>query len=68
MTIFKMSQELFNKTLGSYAKKYDQQAANRDTNRQKKFKWSKADKKKTTTLKCIDIILQMQCKYAVDLL
>ena len=27
-----MSQELFNKILGSYAKKYDQYSANRDTN------------------------------------
>ena len=31
-----MSQELFNKILGSYAKKYDQYSANRDTNRPKK--------------------------------
>ena len=47
MTIFYviMSQELFNKILGSYAKKYDQYSANRDTNRPKKIRWSKADKK-----------------------
>ena len=40
-----MSQELFNKILGSYAKNYDQYSANRDTNRPKKIRWSKADKK-----------------------
>ena len=60
-----MSQELFNKILGSYAKKYDQYSANRDTNRPKKLDGPKPTKK--TTLKSIDIILQMQCKYVVDL-
>ena len=41
-----MSQELFNKILGSYAKKYDQYSANRDTNRQKKLDGPKPTKKK----------------------
>ena len=40
-----MSQELFTKILGSYAKNYDQQAANRDTNRPKNLNGPKPTKK-----------------------
>ena len=40
-----MSQELFTKMLGSYAKNHDQQAANRDTNRPKKLNGPKLTQK-----------------------